>query len=242
MRSRFPLALLGALVWFGGWGSRAQAAFIIDTSPGWTGGGYQPLGEYTFGQTFTVITSVNVLTNFQFLLFQPFDQSPVTVRAYVMAWTGLRADGPILFESAPVTINNVSGNPVITYAPYQFDTGGLALTPGAQYVAFLDASADYSGNSGQAATAANFGNSYADGGFVSIRNSYDFARLSSPTENWDTSSSEDAVFRAEFQTAPAPSSLVLLCLGIASASISRVAVIFVARLARGRLGQQLAFM
>jgi hypothetical protein len=203
---------LCVIAWLGLGANTAHAAFIIDTSAGWTGGGYQPLGEQTFGQTFTV-TGENVLVDFQFFLFQPFDKSPVTLRGYIMAWNGLRATGPILFESDPVTINNISGSPTINYLPYTFSTGGLALDPGQKYVAFLSGATDYSGTSGEAAMGVNFSNSYSGGEFVFINNKYDFSRLSSPTENWGVSTGEDAIFVANFQSAPAPSSLTLIAAG-----------------------------
>jgi hypothetical protein len=210
-RATLPIVSV-AVAWFCLGGTAAQAAFIIDTSSGWTGGGYQPLGEYTFGQTFTA-TSVNILTDFQFSLFQPFDQSPVTVRAYIMVWSGLQPSGPILFESAPVSVSNISGNPTISYLPYNFSTGGLALDPGQRYVAFLSAGRDYSGVPGAAAMAVNFSDSYSGGQYVYIHDQYNFSRLTSPTENWAVSSGEDAIFVADFKSTPAPSSVVLIASG-----------------------------
>src|SRR5215510_12798465 len=51
----------------------------------------------TYGQTITAVAGATQLNSFTFHI-QPFS-NPITYRAYVMAWDGTKATGPVLFQS-----------------------------------------------------------------------------------------------------------------------------------------------
>jgi hypothetical protein len=112
-----------------------RADTVIDTAPSWNGTDYvYPFGvpnSQTYGQTITVPTD-NVLDSFSFYMDLP---SNLTFSGYVFQWNGSSATGPELFKSVATTTTG-SG----TFEHITFDTGGLALTAGQQYVLFASTS------------------------------------------------------------------------------------------------------
>jgi len=120
---------------------------VIDTTIGWDGqenlapfgkGNIVTEGFEVYGQTFFTPPGAPTLTRLSFQLeHSPNDTSleDVFFSVVVMAWNTDRATGSVLFESAIQNITTAQS----TMTEYVFDTGGLTLTPGQEYVAFLSA-------------------------------------------------------------------------------------------------------
>ena len=117
--------------------------FLIDTTVGWNGGesifsfGDGGAAE-VYGQTFVVLAEAPTLQTLSFRVqHSPDDTSgeDLFFSIVVMAWNTDRATGPVLYESALQTITTAES----TMTEYAVDTGGLILTPGQEYVAFLSA-------------------------------------------------------------------------------------------------------
>jgi hypothetical protein len=87
----------------------------------------------TYGQTF-VAGSDNVLDDFSLYLVLG-NGVPVSFKAYVYAWNGTGVSGPALYASDLRTFTS-SDDP----QEFAFSTGGINLTSGHQYVAFLTTS------------------------------------------------------------------------------------------------------
>lgn len=187
--------------------SQASAATSISTLP--FGGIVGDFGEpdtATYGQTVTVPAVDNVLDSFSFWLDDLSGQT-VDFAGYVMAWDGTRATGSVLWNSTPLSTTNNGGQGGLE--KFTFDTGGLSLTSGAQYVLFVSASDYFDGSVGRSSSA--FGQTpYADGNFVFMNNS-DFSELTST--DWVDFSWADFAFEAEFSSGvaavPAPGALLL---------------------------------
>jgi hypothetical protein len=213
------LAIAGAAcVALGGVGS-AQAATLIDTTPSWSGvSGIGIIGEssskpiYTIGQTFTV-GSDNILNDFTFYLSQ--NVNPVDFGAYLMAWDGSKTTGSILYQSGKKT---TSSSFFISFDPFTFNTGGISLTSGQQYIAFLSGFQFFDGVDGGIFTGYISSDVYTGGKAVYLGNGTnagsDFTR-----NNWISGSSDELAFKANLSSAsaqPVPepsSSLGLLAFG-----------------------------
>ena len=123
----------------------------------------------------------------------------VVVRGELYAWDGQKATGPNLFESAPRTISNTSGFEEVT-----FDTGGVQLVAGQQYVLFATISKDYAASDGSGAWEAVFsGDPYPGGNFVYMNNGSSFDQLF--TEAWGQIPEIDSAFKAVFSTSASDS-------------------------------------
>ena len=113
----------------------------------------------------------------------------ISGRGLCLGWT--KATGPALFESATISTSG-SGSEVVT-----FDTNGIALTQGQQYVLFASTSQDQSGHSGLGTSASSTPMSIAAEEFVFLNNGTDASEWTSTA--WDTSfSSGDLMFQANF--------------------------------------------
>lgn len=131
--------LVGSLV-IAMFSSSANAQSQINTTSGWDGAvqigmfgsaSVDPNFATVFGQTF-LTSQAGTLDNFSFWLnAHPVFSPNVAFKAYVMAWDGAKATGPVLFESG------VFGGPTQFMQRYSFATGGLALDADEEYVAFL---------------------------------------------------------------------------------------------------------
>jgi hypothetical protein len=168
----------------------------------------------TYGETFAAPGGTStVLNNFSLFL----DPGPISgqLEGYIGTWTGSQA-GSLLYTSAPVT---VTGN----FQQFTFNTGGLSLTPGAEYIAFLSISGPgYAGFQGNTSMPTVSGGGTIPGGtMVWFNNGADASLLTNTT--WDGYNafgmSLDAQFVADFNTSgasatPEPGSLVLFGSGI----------------------------
>lgn len=196
------MATVGAVMIALGVAGTAQAQTIIDTTPSWNGtDSIIPFGENntaTYGQTFTV-GSDNVLNDFTFWLNDFDGQSDVVdFAAYVTEWDGFKATGSILYQSGPQSTTNAPG-----FEQFTFNTGGIGLTSGKQYVAFLSASNFFDGIPGTAELGATgFQDVYSGGDFVFYNNGSDFSLLTQNT--WDYTGAGgfgDSAFKASFSQA-----------------------------------------
>ncbi|HAG80980.1 MAG TPA: PEP-CTERM sorting domain-containing protein [Cyanobacteria bacterium UBA12227] len=187
----------------------AQADTVIDTTPSWDGTSEITIfGEpdtATYGQTFTV-GSDNILNDFTFFLNDFSDPDAIDFAAYVMAWDGTKATGSILYQSGPQSTTGASGMEQFT-----FNTGGISLTSGQKYVAFLSASNFFDGIDGLGSMGLPFSDVYAGGDFVYYNNGSDFSALT--TNGWDCTECGfgDAAFKATFtsaQSVPEPASVL----------------------------------
>jgi hypothetical protein len=205
--SSLAVALLALLC--GGLG-QAKAGIVIDTTPNWSGQGITPFGEpnAAFGQTFNAPASI--LSSFVLLVEYAGVSSPpppLNFKAYVMAWGGSKATGPVLYESNLQTLQPDTG------AFLTFETGGIALTVGSEYVAFLDVPDQYYFVLAQAILGyvPAYIPSYAGGTAVFFGGGPGFGLLS--TEDW-INPGGDLAFRADFTNVPEPASLTMLSMGI----------------------------
>lgn len=165
----------------------------------------------TVGQTFRA-GEESVLLNFTLYVWGGAG-SAVPLRGYIATWEGNKA-GSILYASETRT---TSGGGEVQ--PQVFDTGGLALVEGRQYVMFLSTSGlavdPYAGHDFRVGATA-----YDGGDIVLSNNGADFAALMN--QEWSCIACWaplDLAFRAEFAPAPGevpePGSLALIGLGLA---------------------------
>ena len=191
-----------------------SAQTTIGTTSFWDGlMQVQPFGKpntATYGQTFVVPSSDNVLNSFSFFLRDLGGGPDLEFQGYVAAFDPTigvsRIVGANLFTSA------VRSGPSTTdtFTRYDFDTGGLSLTPGSTYVAFLSASGHFGAIPltdaitawGQIQTAAI--DPYPDGHFVFNNNGDDFSLLS--TTAWTSFDGGDLAFEMQFTNGAEPSS------------------------------------
>ncbi|MEE8507559.1 MAG: hypothetical protein V3T07_00730 [Myxococcota bacterium] len=241
---RRTAVLLGLLLAIGLAGS-ARAVSIIDTTIFWDGslgvGGFgQKAGvAATYGQLFRVTAPETVLEGFTFFIDDRF-AGPVLFEAFVMAWNGLKATGPILYQSAPMSTTNnggLGGYETISLvtsvackpgnrsggcrttsnANARSVTRSVKLTENSQYVAFLTASNVFDAYEDDVSRWGFLGaNRYSGGAFVWALNGNDFSLLS--TEAWSRyglyNFSDDLAFKMSFTTNPEPHAALLFGVGV----------------------------
>jgi hypothetical protein len=203
---------------------RASADFLIDTTPDWDQfTSISPFGypnTATYGQTITVPDGSPVLTTFSFFLNLP---AATTFQGEVYAWDSVNnhATGSSLFESAPMHTDGMGMQQV------DFNTGGIALTPGNQYVLFATVSKLLGTGAGRWGYIGF--DSYAGGRFVFDNNGSN--RSLWTTTTWDSTNAgfigdSDLAFLAQFSSAPTdssavpePSSIALLGIGLGGLAV-----------------------
>jgi hypothetical protein len=160
----------------------------------------------TYGELFTAPSNSDTnLTSFSFYMGSPTVTGNILLGGYIATWTGGHA-GTLLYSSAETNYDN-AGHEQLT-----FNTGGLGLQSGQQYVMFLSVSQFYGQSSGE--TSVSQGTSINGlNGFAYYNNSGDFNSLF--TNNWDNSGlSPDWAVDLEFSSVPEPGSLLMLGTGI----------------------------
>jgi hypothetical protein len=210
-------AAFAALIGFAG---QASAVPVIDTSGG-SFSGVTPFGEpntSTYGQTFTVTGPETRLNSFSFRFNDALNPDFVDFAAYVYAWDGSKATGPQLYVSAGLTSSNNGGADGME--TFVFNTGGIDLVSGQQYVAFVSSSNFFDGSDGTSSWELNDADVYAGGNFVFYNTGNDFNLLT--TANWECANNcfgaRDTYFVANFSTpaaVPLPGTLPLALLGLA---------------------------
>ena len=203
----FSLLALAVLC-IGSTTSAWASSFTIDTgTPTTTISTFGYPNTATYGQTITTVAGTTQLDSFSFYIQTG---GAITYRAFVMEWDGIKAVGPILFQSGDQVATG-------TMAEYTYNTGGINLTPGTQYVLFASISMNYVPTNGSGVFGARSDNNYAGGGFVYFNNSSNFGLLT--TDPWASFTSYDLAFTANFSSpgdpVPEPAAMLLLGTGLA---------------------------
>jgi hypothetical protein len=200
----------------------ARATTVIDPAASWNHTDYLfyvgAMDDESFGQTITAGTTDTRLTSFSFWVedFWPVYDSPMVLSAYVMAWAGDQATGPVLYKSERRTTTNNGGQG--GFELMTFNTGGIDLTPGGSYVAFLSAS-EYWDNIDRRGSSGFTPDAYDGGCFVSLSSGNDFSRVT--TRSWDLLTDIDMAFTATLEPVPEPSSALQVACGLALWVFSR---------------------
>jgi len=165
----------------------------------------------TVGQTIAVPYGYGSLDSWSFWVQGAPWMDPVygdiMFEAYVMAWDGTMATGPVLWQSG-VRETDGTGN----LEQFTFDTGGLALIPGQQYVLFISSS-DYIDLFEGFGQPAGGETAYALGQFVFMDNGSDFSLLTaSPWDRYEADLAFVASFSGDGHT-PSPGAVLLAAFG-----------------------------
>jgi hypothetical protein len=161
----------------------------------------------TYGELFTAPSNGDTnLTSFSFYMGSPTAPGNILLGGYIATWDGNHA-GSLLYSSPQYNYDN-NGHEQIS-----FDTGGVNLQGGAQYVMFLSVSQYYGQSAGETSVSQG-GSINGLNGFAWYNNSGDFNSLF--TNSWDNyGASPDWAVDLEFNNAvPEPSSLLLLGSGL----------------------------
>ncbi|QDS94212.1 PEP-CTERM motif protein [Roseimaritima multifibrata] len=207
-------------------------AGIITTTTTWDGtssiSSFGELNSATYGQTFLVSGSDDVLDSWTFFLNDSQDPDFVDFAFYVMDWDAgtTRATGSVLYQSAAVSTSNNGGFGGME--AFTFNTGGLQLTSGNDYIAFVSATGLFDGSNGTASAGSLLDESvYADGSFFWQNNGNTAGTWD--TQGWSSNGNfGDLAFTATFSESgispvPEPSSLALFGFGacVAGAGAAR---------------------
>ena len=193
-------------------------AAVIDTTGSFSGNIW-PFGTpntATYGQTFTVSGPDTTLNSFSLYLSGNFTQD---VRGYIGTWDGSKV-GSILYTSGTVALTGPGTHELA------FSTGGLSLSTGDNYVAFLSVSG--LPTQGGAGFSMPYGTDSIAGKFVYLNNGTNFNLLTTSAWSQNHVGNNDVWFKAGFASAanqiPEPTSLSLLAIGMVALLSRRKAV------------------
>jgi hypothetical protein len=231
------LAILMVLAWFSlaHDGFRVRGDQIINTTVGWDGvSGYQPFGEYgleTLGQTLNSGNS-HYLHDFSFNIAPWYGDLNVVFRAYLMAWDGAGAAGPVLFQSDTLSTAGLPSFGSGPYTQFAINAHDTPVDPNTDYVIILSSlGLETSGKSG-AVVGARFDNPYSGGGLFFSNLTGDHFSLLTTTPWYSAGDSVDLAFEADFistpLSVPEPTSLLML--------VSALSLVTAASVMRRRAG------
>lgn len=192
-----------------------QANTTIDTASGWNGldqiGLFGEDAASIWGQTVTVDNADTSLDSFSFWVNDQNSFAPVNFAAYVVAWddTNQVATGPVLYQSATQTTTQIDA-----FEMFTFNTGGLNLTQGQQYILLLSAADFFDSQADSAFLGDSNGDNYAGGtAYLLPAAGNNFAAIYSA--GWVPPGNTDLVFIANFSGTPTPepASMALLVMG-----------------------------
>lgn len=146
----------------------------------------------TYGQTITIPSNRHFLNKFVFSWIN-LSSGSMVVRGEVYAWDGAKATGSALWEGAPRTISFNDG----VFHKVHFNTGVLAVTPGAQYVIFASIDKNFEQCQNDYILGwglVNSGDFYPGGGFVYQNNGGDESQWT--TTPWSSFGTTDVAFTA----------------------------------------------
>jgi PEP-CTERM motif len=165
----------------------------------------------TVGQTF-IAPAAGQLESFTFYLSH-IGTDPARFKGYVGAWDGEKPTGPLLYASGE---RQVTTQEVTT--PVTFITGGVPMTAGRSYVAFLSASGLFDGVD-DVTNLFLLEDTYTGGGHFALASGNDFSQVF--TRPWRGLSPDDLAFTAEVAPVPEPSTMVLVGIGLAAGAAAR---------------------
>ena len=170
-----------------------------------------------YGQTFTAVAGFNQLDQFSFWFDSygfPSNGAGLQFRAYVAAFNpATPAAGAIYFQSALTT--GVNG---AAFQHFVFNTGGIAVTAGTKYLAFVDASEQVAAGGPFAVMGTEYTTApYADGEFC-YNNGINGTFANTQSTAWSCGKS-DIAFTATFSShatvaSPEPATLALVGTGL----------------------------
>jgi hypothetical protein len=161
----------------------------------------------TVGQTFIAPPDARRLDRFTFYLIY-VEGGPARFSGHVGNWDGAKVTGPLLYASGERQLTTP-----LTPIAVTFETGGVPVTPGRSYVAFLSASNFFDGLEDNTNLFLE-GNTYGGGGHVALANGNNFSEIF--TRNWRGLDPLDLAFVAEFTPVPEPSTMMLFGTGAAA--------------------------
>jgi hypothetical protein len=145
----------------------------------------------TYGQVITIPNNRHFMNNFAFS-WENLDSGSMVVRGEVYAWDGTKASGSGLWEGVQRTITYNDG----AIHRIHFNTGVLAVTPGAQYVVFASIDKDFEQCQNSYILGwglVTSGDVYPGGGFVYQNNGGDESQWT--LTPWNTFGGEDLAFK-----------------------------------------------
>jgi hypothetical protein len=167
----------------------------------------------TMGQTITVPYGYDTLEGWSFWLAGAPWLAPlygdIMFEGYVMAWDGTKPADPNILWHSDVRQTDGSGN----LQEFAFDTGGLTVIPGRQYVLFISAS-DYIDLFDGFGMPSGAETAYDGGHCVYMDNGADFSLLT--TQDWDDFGATDMALVATFTGVghtPSPDAILLAGVG-----------------------------
>jgi hypothetical protein len=176
-------------------------------------------GGTTFGQTFVIHGSDAAAQNLTFMVrpyYPTTAPQQITFQAFIMAWSGSRPTGSVLFASSPLTTTGST----FAWETFSLPLGGALLQRDQNYVAFFTADNFLDGIRSDAGMAIN-GNVYSEGTFVSHYGESGFNSLL--TSDWSApfGSSYDLAIKLDYQAVPEPSSALILLFGLGALPVWR---------------------
>ncbi len=191
----------------------------IDTTSSWNGSSsisvFGELHSATYGQTFLVSGSDTSLESWTFHINDNVDSDYVDFAFYIMDWNSgtTRATGSILYQSAAITTSNNGGSDGME--AFTFNTGGVDLVSGNDYIAFISATGLFDGEEGTSSVGSLRDESaYTDGGFYYQNNENTSGTWD--TEGWLSGANwGDLAFTATFSSSvPEPTTILMFGVGL----------------------------